>query len=324
MNISMINGINEKLGKWLGKNIDDIYDYIKLLFLKLGFKDSDIINIVDFDKENNIYFDVNDKSYAIRIRNNSDDKYPIVYFNNKDGVEFGYQCIYRNNNDYITLCLNMFKYGVNINSNIVSYENSNEWVEYRVEVGDKILEFRLSKPRKYISNSGYYSNYEIPCHKGILSYFSKLDNVNFPSSILDIYKDLCILKIGNDINKYDDVDLRIMIKDENEYEDVKEFIQLQNGNLTSMMIKRNGMVISFNNDDNWLCDNGRTQVMFDVFKNNGIVSFNSRVNLIDIDEYSDDIVYQDMNNARFEVVNVKKLVRVMFNNKDNSDNRDGN
>lgn len=315
------DSINEEISNWLGINVDDIYEYINLLFLKLGFKDSDSINIVDYDEDNNLYFNVNnEKNYVMRINNNGFG-YPIVYFNNnRDGIEYGYQCIFREYNDYVSLSLNMFKYGVNINNNIVSYEKSNEWVEYRVEVLDKILEFRVSKPHRYITNSGYYANYEMPHHKGILNYFSKLDKSSFPSSILDIYKDLCILKIGNDINKYDNVDLRIMKKDENEYEEVRELIQLENGNLTVLMIKRNGLDISFNSDRSWLCENGRSQVMFDVSRNNGVVSFNLRVNpIVEMDEYSDEMAYSDMINADREVGSVKKLVRSMFNN-----NKDGN
>ena len=60
--------------------------------------------------------------------------------------------------------------------------------------------------------------------------------------------------------------------------------------------------------------------MYELSKNNGIVSSNTRIHCLeDIDEYDDTVVYRDIVNADSEVDNVKKLVRKMINN-----DRDGN
>lgn len=301
-----------EIGRLLG--VGDVY--LELLLGKLGFNDNDIVNILDMDSNGNIYFNVNnDREYNIRIINNDDDRYPLVYFDN-DNKEYGYQCIYREVRDYVSLSMNMFRYDYDMNKNIVSYEIGEDFVEYRVCVLDKILEFRVSKPYKYINKSGYIVSYEIPHHKWIVNYLSKLDDIN---SILDIYNDLCILKIGNDIYKYDDVDLRIMNKDEYDNYDVIELIQLQDGNLSSLIVNRSGYCVSFNNG-RWMCDNSRIQIMYELSKNNGIVSSNTKIHYLeDIDEDDDKVVYRDIVNADSEVDNVKKLVRKMINN-----DRDGN
>ena len=293
-----------------------IYDIdlcMELLFDKLGFNDDDEINILDIDSNGNIYFNVNkDKDYSIRIRNNIDDRYPIVYFN-KDNKEYGYQCIYREVKDYVSLSMNVFRYDYDINKNIVSYEIGEDFVEYRVCVLDKILEFRISKPSKYTNKFGYCINYEVTNHKGIVNYLSKLDDIN---SILDIYNDLCVLKIGNDIYKYDYIDLRIMNKDEYDNYEVRELILLEDGNLSSLIVNRNGYDISFNNS-RWLCENDILQIMFELSKNKGIVSYNTRIHYLKDDfKYGNGIIYRDIVSADSEVNDVKKLVKKMMNNRD--------
>ena len=293
-----------------------IYDIdlcMELLFNKLGFNDDDEINVLDIDNNGNIYFNVNDKDYSIRIKNNNDEKYPVVYFKNIDGIVYGYQCIFREIKGYISLSVNIFKCGYKINKNIVNYEIGSDYVEYRVMVLDKILEFRISKPYKYINKGGYYVNYEVPYHNGIVNYLSKLDDIN---SILDIYNDLCVLNIGNDIYKYDYIDLRVMNRDEYDNYDVKELILLQEGNLSSLIVNRNGYDISFNND-RWMCNNSRLQVMFELSKNKGIVSYNTRINYLKDDvEYDDSIIYRDIVDTDREVFEVKKLVKKIINNRD--------
>jgi len=307
------DNIKGKISKWLSIDIEDIYEYINLLLLRLGFNDEDIINIVDIDN-NNLYFIVNnDKNYSINLYNDSNSKYPLISFNNKtDNIEYGYQCIYKKYNDYLTLYLNPFKYVINVNNKIIKYEINNEWVEYRVPASDKILEFRLSKPYKYINNYGYYTKYEVEYHRGIINYFSKID-YNYLLSIIDVYKDLCILGIGDDINKYDDLDLRILKIDEYGNSEVEELIQLQNGNLFTLIINRNGKTVSYNSLGSWSCDMKNSQVIFDIYENKDMVSFNSRVNFKeDTIEYNKDIAYDEMEVANSEVIKVKRLIKEMF------------
>lgn len=294
-----------------------VYDLdicLELLFNKLGFKDSDEINVLNIDDNGNIYFNVNNEyDYVINIRNNMDDRYPLVYFKNRDGIEYGYQCIFREVKGYISLSVNIFKYGYKINNNLVNYEIGSDYVEYSIKLLDKRLEFRLSKPSKYANRNGYYVKYEIPHHNGVVNCLSKLDNID---SLLDIYNDLCLLKIGNDIYKYDDIDLRIMKNDEFGNYDVSELIQLENGNINTLIVNRNGYSVSYSND-RWLCNNDRLQVMYEQSNTNGIMSINTRVNLLCEDsEYNDKMVSRDIINADNEVNDVKKLVRKMFNNRD--------
>ena len=311
-----IDKFNVKLG--LSELFDvcvyDIDICMGLLFDKLGFKEDDEIEVLDIDNNGNVYFKVNNEiDYIINIRRNSEDKYPLVSFRNKDGIEYGYQCIFREVKGYISLSVNKFKYGYKINNSIVNYEVGSDFVEYIVQILDKILEFRLSKPGKYVNKNGYYVNYEIPYHNGIVNYLSKLDNLD---SIIDIYKDLCILKIGNDIYKYDDIDLRIISRDEYSNYDVNELIQLENGYVSMLIIKRNRYYVSYSNG-RWLCDNNRLQVMYEQSNTNGIKSFNTRVNLLCEDsEYNDKMICRDIINADSEVNDIKKLVRGMFNNRD--------
>ena len=296
-----------------------VYDLdicLELLFSKLGFKNNDEINVLNIDDNGNMYFNVNndyDYDYVINIRNNIDDRYSLVYFKNKDGIEYGYQCIFREVKGYINLSVNMFKYGYKIDNNLVNYEIGSDYVEYSIKLLDKMLEFRLSKPSKYVNRNGYYVKYEIPHHNGVINYLSKLDNIG---SIIDIYNDLCILKIGSDIYKYDDIDLRIEKSDKYGNYDVSELIQLENGNVSTLIVNRIGYNVSFINGS-WLCDNDRLQVMYEKSNTNGIMSINTRVNLLCEDsEYNDKMISRDIINADSEVNDVKKLVRKMFNNRD--------
>ena len=60
--------------------------------------------------------------------------------------------------------------------------------------------------------------------------------------------------------------------------------------------------------------------MYELFKNNGIVSSNTRINYLeDMNEYDDSVIYRDIVSIDSEVDNIKRLVRKMINN-----NRDGN
>ena len=171
--------------------------------------------------------------------------------------------------------------------------------------------FLLSKPYKYINNSGYYTKYEVEYHRGIINYFSKIDD-NYLLSIIDIYKDLCILKMGNDINKYDDLDLRIVKIDEYGNSEVEELIQLQNGNLSTLMINRNGKTVSYNSLGSWSCDMEKSQVMFDTHEDKDIFSFNSRVKFRENYEYNKNIAYDEMEIASDEVIKVRRLIKEIF------------
>ena len=311
-----IDKFDVKLGlsELLDVCIYDIDDCLGLLFDKLGFKEDDEIEVLDIDNNGNVYFKVNNSiDYVINVRRNSEDKYPLVSFKDNDGIEYGYQCIFREVKNYINLSINKFKYGYKINNNIVNYEVGSDYVEYSVQLLDKILEFRLSKPSKYTNRNGYYVYYEMPQHRGIVNYLSKLDNID---SIIDIYNDLCVLKIGNDIYKYDDIDLRIINDNENCNYDVRELIKLENGNVNMLIIKRNGYDVSYSNGS-WLCDNDRLQVMYEESNTNGIRSLNTRVNVLSKDnEYNDKMICNDIIDADNEVNDVKKLIRKIFNNRD--------
>lgn len=312
----IIDNVNVKteICKLLDVCVYDIDICMCLLFEKLGFNEDDKINIIDIDNKGNVNFILNNEiNYDINIRRDNSSKYPLIYFKNNDGIEYGYQCIFREVKGYISLSVNNFKSGYKINDSIVNYEVDSDFVEYSVRLLDKILEFRLSKPSKYINKNGYFVSYEIPRHRGVVNYLSKLDNFD---SIIDIYSDLYRLIIGNDIYKYDNIDLRIINVDDYNNYNVNELIQLDNGNVSFLNVKRNGYEVSYSNG-RWICDNSRLQVMYEQSNSGRIKSLNTRINVLTEDsEYNDNMIFRDIVSSDNEVNNVKKLVRSMFVNRD--------
>lgn len=311
--------IREIISKWLGVDVFYVDECLCGIFSKLGFNILDEIVIYDVDKENTLLFRVNDQSFCrINLKSNCDEKYPIMYFIDDRSHEYGYQCIVNNDVD---VKLNLFRYNSFLNDRNVFYEVSNEWIEYSVYKDGNLLELRVSKPNNYVTNSGYYSMYKLPNYKKLRKYFSNLD---FSLSILDIYKGICEISLGDDTSKYSYVDLRKIKCNENELDDdfkITDMIQLQDGQLFTVIITRNGRQVYLNNEGRCLCDTKRAQVEFSTFRTS-IINFNSRVMpKCNIGDYTDELAYEDMNSARVEVVKVRKLVNEMFPNRNGMMNR---
>lgn len=294
--IVMFKDINveQVVSYWLGIDIDYVNTYLGLILYELGFSNEDNIYVYGYTKESYLCFRVND-SEEHRILMSSikrDDKYnPVVYYD-KDKIEDGYECrINRYGNfdiDFIRV-----KYTDEEINRMIDTESSYE--EIKVTNGEYIIEFTISKVGNGIYNKNEVVNY--------------LNSLIFPVSILDVYKEICEISLVNDVSCYSLIDLRIVNKDN----EIVDMINISDGKLVNLLINKDGKKVFCDYAGNFTYETDKVGVDFSVSRVNGIIDFSSKVRpKEDIDNYSLDLASHDINTAKKEITNVRRLVKRIF------------
>ena len=95
--------------------------------------------------------------------------------------------------------------------------------------------------------------------------------------------------------------------------EIKEMIVLADGKLVNLLVNNNGRMISCDNTGSWSCEGDSSLVDFSVTKSNGIIDFSSKVRPKgNIEDYSLELASHDINVAKKEITNVKRLVKKVF------------
>ena len=305
------NHVYYEIKDWLDVNEYEVNRFMRIIFDRLGYTEDDfiIINSCYLDDDLNKYleFEVNGlDTKRIRIFNDIENNYPCIKLE-RDGNkrEFYYQVIISGMNN---IDLNMYKYGDIINDRIYNYELSKEWVEYRLEDGEYSLEFRVSKPSSRISEFGGYRKYEIDNQKEFIKY---LVNLDFSKSMLDVYKDICEISIGNDMSKYNLIDLRLSryVCDNNGVIEnrLTDMFHFEDGKLVSLIISKDNKQIWYDGNTDcasYIYDSDLMQLNITEYTKNMSNCINERLNC-----KSDEIINVNIiDDARNEINSVKKLV----------------
>jgi len=295
--IVMFSDINacQVVSYWLGIDIDFAQSYLGMILYKIGFSKEDSIYVNGYTKDSYLLFMVNgmeEHRILMSSKNLGDNKYnPVVYYegeNNKDGFECRIDKYGRFDIDFIRIKYN----DEEVDRLIKNYE---QYEDISVSKGEYIIEFRISKV-----GNGLYNK------RKIMSYLNSLE---LPVSILDIYKGICEIALLDNISCYSLIDLRVINK-ENE---VREMMVLADGKLVSLIVNNNDRIVSCDNMGYWSYETGLVSVDFSVTKSNGIIDFSSKVRpKEDIEDYSLELANHDVNVAKKEITDVKRLVRRMF------------
>ena len=295
--IVMFSDINVEqiISYWLGINIDFVQSYLGMIFNKIGFSNEDNIYVYGYTKDSYLLFMVNgceEHRILMSSKNLGDSKYnPVVYYE-KENILDGYECRIdkygRFDIDFIRI-----KYNDEEVDRLI--KNNDQYEDISVSKGEYVIEFRISKV-----GNGLYNKSKI---------MSYLNDLVLPVSILDIYKGICDVGSLDDISFYSLIDLRLVNKDN----EIKEMMVLADGKLVNLLVNSNDRKISCDNIGLWSCDTDSALVDFSVTKSNGVIDFSSKVRPKgNIDDYSLELASHDINVAKKEITNVKRLVKRMF------------
>jgi len=281
--------VEQIVSYWLDINIDFVSSYLGIILNKLGFNSDDNVYVYGYTKDSYLLFKVNNEEYfkilmsSKRLNNGYN---PVVYYE-----EYGYECII---DKYGRFDISFVKMGYDNQDVTRLIENGSSYEDINVSKDGKDIEFRISR----IGNG-------LKDKDEILKY---LNGLGSSDSVLDIYKNIYERYLNRDISGYPLIDLRIIIDNE-----IKEMIVLADGKLVNLLVNNNGRMISCDNTGYWSCESDSSLVDFSVTKSNGIIDFSSKVRPKgNIEDYSLELASHDINIAKKEITNVKRLVKRMF------------
>lgn len=317
----IFNNCNELellLGNWLG-NSNKPWEFMGILMYKLGIlHDEDVVvEIFNYSKEDNsFYCMLNDgRIYTMRFKNLN-----IKGFNPE--IELGicnekyiYECIPMKN---IELDMRIFKKAYSIYQNGICFTRylSMENVVFNIDNGKYILEFGVSKPSDItlplFDGMGNYSKYELENEDMLVKYLTSL---KFPISIVDVYKDICKISLG-DVSEYPRVLLKVSKKSFTTGNRVIDLIHLEKGNLENFGMTINGTnrVVLIDKDGNWSYEmnNDDSLVKISLVENTNKINYNICIsNNISLDDVKS-LVESNMIDASKDVNDTKVLVRKIF------------
>jgi len=302
---------------WLG-NEKTVSENMGLLMFKLGIlsDSNDIVQIYNFNKSDcSFKCSVNNKDiYNIRFKCLN-----MIGFNTLIEVSYlstknNYECIPI---DGIELGMRVIQKEHSVYQNGVCYTRSlsrNETV-FTIRRKHYVLEFGVSKPNDVIvplfGDDGYYAKYELDNESELVKYLTEL---NFTESIVDIYKEICRISLG-DVIKYPRVFIKVYI-DNFKSQRITNLIHLENGQLEKfgMSIDGTDRIVFVDKDDNWVyemySDDSYVKISSDVDgnKTDCNLSFSSGKYVSTIQKLMSD----NMKNAREDIESVKVRVRSLF------------
>lgn len=308
---------------YLGIDEDYANSYFGIILSKLGFNEKDVIDVYKF-YEYNEYTD-----FLFKV--NEDDEYRIC-FSRWDNVPVINFIMNDKNCEYFCNIDDYNKFDVDLkprrldNIDEVNY-NDDSKLEEVIDNDDKVMVYdELSSSRGYLNyrviNNDYiieinFSKYEL--YYGILNknkVYEYLANLEFPVSIIDIYKNICEIARIEDISKFSLFDLRILRKNKENDFDITDMITISDGQLVSIMITRGDKQVYSNQIGAWSCEGDRSIVEFITSKNNNSMSFNTKIKFKDEDIIDmEKIAQEDVMSAKVEVAKVKKLAKETFLNR---------
>ena len=282
------------------KGIDDNdLEHIKYAFGKLlidaGIASDEVCFVTAFDKDN-LTFKLNvgsKESYDVRLRwGDFFDFYPEFEMKGKD---FSKTYVLSENEDASKLRLD--KYSLTDNNITVSRDLSRVAAYFGWQSEEKFLSINVRN-----SNPDIKMNFYLENEDELIQYLSSL---SLPIDIVEVFKKVRELSLGNDLSKYPNILIRMFKSVENK-EVETDVIEICNGKVKQIKKTQDNKTISFDENGNWTFDDASISVMKDKekIKFSITTSFSDGLlNISPIDTYT---------NAGEEVEKVAQLVRNLF------------
>lgn len=291
----------------------NIYEYLGLVLLRLGYQSEDEILIHSYNKNSNYFMCTANKNNTCRMLIDKDNSEIIV---EKHNYVYGYECIPEDRNEIgmkISLGRYVIKYadGVTI-TRYLSRDNA----KYVVEVCDNKIELELDRPSdlelRMFDENGRYAKYELENEGQLIEY---LTTIGPTKNIIELYQDLH--GYLDNIDRYPNFCLKTFVNCYGDYVPTN-LIQLKNGEFEQFEITEFNTTIFIDRYNNWSYKN--------LFKGGGIdFSMSSQDGKVDcgftfnredyhIYESLSYIIDLDVNRAIDKVSNVKRRVRTLFDN----------
>lgn len=297
--------VKEEINKWI--NFLECDSFNDILY-RVGFNKNDIIKIYEA-KDKYVYGysinneERNDKNIIKLSYGSMVDFGPEIIIENEHGIR-RYYCIPCSwNRDSVAIELNSFEDKIDENK---SYRASSFIFKY-------LIVFKCFDYNILISLSKNIEDEEKITLKNELELEKYLSSLVFPLSIIDLYNNICnICEI--DVNRYTSFSIEVSKNDKNNKKNITDLISLKNGIINEFCITKNGKRIYVSSNGDWSYEMSDSElVSFSIESKNKKINCNLSSNSdSEIDDYTDSLIKYDINTARREVDDTKKLVRSMF------------
>ena len=318
------NDLKLKFIDWFG-NDKLINETVGLLVLRLDVlnEEENIIEFCCYNKEDNSFkCIINDKDiYMIKI-NNLDDKdknKEIVVINND--IECTYKCEEVNNIE-LGMKVILSSYKRDYLGGLVKLEHylSRDYVIYDLDYMDYHLKFKVLRPDNVklsmFDDNGRYARYVLDNEEELINY---LVNEGFKIDLVDIFKLVCEISLGNDISSYPEIYLEMSYGKE---KNILDLIHLKYGELERVGLTNvdKGYSLFFNKDNSWEYKNFSNEllVMFSMIVNGNNINYNVSVNNDSDMSLVMDMIRKNIVDANREKEKVKVLSRKIIGMNNNS------
>ena len=321
LELYMYNFMKENLESANGVN-----GYLGLVMIRLGFNVDDKILLTNFnndDKED--YFNCivnNSKNYLIKFENignrKKHNKITLIDYNKLITFEC-FPLALSELGVRIIPVLERIEYADSV---IYTREYSRENAKYKVSYLNNSFELDVVRPKDVdlpmYDEFGRYSRYRVDNEDILVEYLNEYFTLFSGMDIINIYKKICEVSLGNDLGKYGLVSFKFLDDDR-----ITDLIQLKNGNLErfGITLPKMGRTLFINEDGSYSYGSINNDDLFSYTMNvnNDKVIYNISMNNNVDTSLVNEIIKRDSNEVREEIDNVKKLVRKIFNNNRDSE-----
>ena len=297
----------------------EMYQYMGLLFLRLGFKTKDKILLCNYDVKDSSFDCIVNNAECYRIKFNRESNEILVSMNN---FVYGYQCESSSVSE-IGMKVSLGSYTCQYSEGILFKRCfSRDKVKIVVNFYDYVLELEILKPDDIdlplYDEKGRDNKYKLHKEKALKEYLSSFSY--FGESIIDIYKKICDICI-EDVSVYPKFSLKIykLVDDKMK---VMGLINLKYGVLEEFGLTKGNISVFTDKDDNWSYDvvaEETLPVNFSMHSKNGKISCEfSAMEDYDLEhEYIPVSIGNDIKTADREVIAIRRKVKKMFDKNNN-------
>lgn len=297
----------------------NIYNYIGLLLLRLGFRPEEKILLYNYNK--------NDYTCDCDLNNEYCCKIKFDLMNNKIAV-IGYDEIYEYDCEpsalsEVGMMISLGNYSYRYNDGLIFTRYlSRQGAKFIFSRNNYVIELALQKPddiKLPLFENGIYAKYKLDGEEELVKYLSAVKI--FDETIEDIYRKLSEVYLY-DVSKYPEFSLKkseVLEKGETR---VTDLIVLRNGKLIKFGMTDAGKSVFLDQDDDWLYEmpiESNIPVKFSLSsQQDKITCIFSMTKEYNLKEYINQTLKVDINTAMEGVVDVKRRVRKLFNKNEGS------
>ena len=311
-NIDMMFELSE-----IFKTDKNIYYYMGLVLLRLGFEAEDSILFCNYNKDSCSFECIANDEIFYKIRIDKESKEIVV---NTLNNEFGYLCEEQSFSE-IGMRISLSRYSINCSDRMIFTRYlSRDNMRFRIETIDFVWELELDKPKDLelpLFENGVYVKYKLDNEYELMGYITQL---NETMDICDVYQKLSEVYLG-DVSKYPKMELK-KYKKVNDSLKLTDIISLRYGQFEQFGRTNYGRTVFLDKDNNWSYETPIATLMSGtclISYNNGIqtcmVSVPGETN--NIIDYITNEVKNDMEMSLEDVSYTRKRVLEMFNNGSN-------